>query len=380
MTFPISGTVQTGFEAVRDVFERNFTEDVDVGASFCAIRNGEVLVDLWGGYLDRDCSSEWGERSLVNLYSTTKGLGSIAVAWVVEQTDLEYDHPVRRYWPELTAARGNLTVGELLSHQAGICGVDEKVLVDDLYDWEKMIGLLERQTPHWPPGTAAGYHAIVWGFLAGELTRRLTGRTLGDVFRSEIAEPLDADCYIGLPEPLHDSVADMIGPNHARIQPDLEALMSIKMPPLYKTALQNPSVHPYRDASSARWRSAELAAANGQGNARGVARIYADLVADSPSRLSSATVAALRQQEWGEEDDLVLGRPLRRGRGVILNTTGEYGPTSSSFGHSGAGGSVGFADPEHQLGVSYAMNQMQMNLNDDTRSGRLVRALYECLA
>ncbi len=379
MSFPMHGTVAPQFSPVREVFERNFTEDVEVGASFCVLLHGEPVVDLWGGYLDRDCTRPWQERSLVNLYSTTKGLASVAIAWAVEHTDLDYDAPVRRFWPELQAGRDGLTVGQLLSHQAGLCGVDTPVTVEDLYDWEKMIGLLAAQAPHWPPGTAAGYHAIVWGYLGGELVRRVAGRTLGEMFRTEIAEPLDADCHIGLPEQLHHMVADMIGPNHARIKPDLAALMALEMPPLYGVALQNPSVHPYRDASSARWRSAEIAAANGQGNARGIARIYGSLAAGDERVINRKTLMAMLNEEVGGADDLVLGRPLRRGRGVILNTAGEYGPNPASFGHSGAGGSIGFADPVAGLGIGFAMNQMQMNLNDDTRAGRLVRAVYACL-
>ena len=380
MHFPTQGQTHPQFEPVREVFQANFTEDADVGASFAVVRNGELIVDLWGGYLDRDCTTPWTERSLVNLYSTTKGLAALAIAWVVEHTDLGYEDEVLRYWPELKAARDGLTVGQLLSHQGGLCGVDTPVTVEDLYDWSRMTELLADQEPHWPPGTAAGYHAIVWGYLGGELVRRITGRTLGEVFREEIAAPLDADCYIGLPEALHGNVADMIGPNHARIQPDLAALMSMEMPELYGVALQNPSIRPYHDASSAAWRNAEIAAANGQGNARGIARIYGSVACGDEMLLKRNTVDALVREEVAGQSDLVLGRALRRGRGVILNTDNEYGPNASSFGHSGAGGSVGFADPEAVLGGAFAMNQMQMNLNDDTRMGRLVRVTYECLA
>ena len=379
MEHPIHGYVQPGFERVRDVFERNFTEDVDVGASFAVVQDGHSLVDLWGGYLDRSCSRAWQEDTLVNLYSTTKGLGAAAFAWVVEKAGIRYDDEVRRFWPELTAAKDGLTIGQLLSHQGGICGVDAQVTVPDLYDWDRMIGLMERQTPYWTPGTAAGYHAINWGYLPGELARRITGRTLGDIFRREIAVPLHADCHIGLPAADHTRVADMIGPNHARIKPDLAALMGMKMPPLYAVALQNPNVRPFQDASSAEWRSAEIAAANGHGNARGVARIYGALASGGGGVLWADTVAELTRQEVDETPDLVLGRPLRRSPGLILNTERQYGPNGASFGHAGAGGSVGFADPARGLGIAYVMNQMQMNLNDDTRAGRLVRAVYDCL-
>ncbi|MCP5179582.1 MAG: beta-lactamase family protein [Pseudomonadales bacterium] len=378
METAVHGTCRPGFERVRDVFARNFTEDADVGAAFCVVRDGETLVDLWGGFRERACTTPWEADTLVNLYSTTKGLGAIAFAWVVDNSALSYDDEVRRYWPELTAARDGLTIAQLLSHQGGICGVDEKITAADLYDWPRMIGLLEKQTPYWTPGTAAGYHAINWGYLPGEITRRVTGRTLGEIFRTEIAAPLQADCYIGLPDGEHARVADMIGPNHARIQPDLTAMTLPAMPPLYAVALQNPSIRPYQDASSAAWRRAEIAAANGQGNARGIARIYAAL-ANAGGPVGARTVARMCREEWGNESDLVLGRALRRSAGLILNTDHQYGPNAESFGHAGAGGSVGFGDPVAGLGVAYVMNQMQMNLNDDTRAGRLVRAVYACL-
>jgi CubicO group peptidase (beta-lactamase class C family) len=379
MEFPIHGTVRPGLEAVRDVFEKNFTADADVGAGFCVVQDGELLVDLWGGFRDRSCETPWTEDTLVNVYSTSKGLGAIAFAWVVEHADLSYDDPVSRYWPELKAAKDGLTIGQLLSHQAGIPGVSTKISAADLYDWAKMIDLLSRQEPFWTPGTAAGYHAINWGYLPGEITRRVTGRTLGEIFNTEIAKPLHADAWIGLPDEQHHRVSDMIGPNHARIQPDMTAMLAMKMPPLYPVALQNPSIRPYQDASSAAWRRAEIAAANAQATARGIARVYGAMASGGGGVLWADTVAELAQEEVGLAEDLVLGRPLRRSRGMILNTENQYGPNEASFGHAGAGGSVAFADPVRGLGVAYVMNQMQMNLNDDTRAGRLIRALYAAL-
>lgn len=229
------------------------------------------------------------------------------------------------------------------------------------------------------PGTAAGYHAINWGYLPGEITRRVTGRTLGEIFNTEIAKPLNADAWIGLPDQEHARVSDMIGPNHARIQPDMSALLAMKMPALYPVALQNPSIRPYQDASSAAWRRAEIAAASAQATARGIARVYGAVANGGGGLLWADTVAELAKQEVGLSEDLVLGRPLRRSRGMILNTENQYGPSETSFGHAGAGGSVAFADPVRGLGVAYVMNQMQMNLNDDTRAGRLIRALYAAL-
>jgi CubicO group peptidase (beta-lactamase class C family) len=203
------------------------------------------------------------------------------------------------------------------------------------------------------------------------------------ILRERLADPLDADVHLGLDDAEHGRVAELIGPNHARRQPDLSALMGIRMPPLYPVALQNPSIRPYQDACSAPWRRAEIGAANAQANARGIARVYAALARggelDGVRVLSPETIAALAVEEVGEQEDLVIGRPMRRGRGVILNTLMQYGPSPAAFGHAGAGGSVGFADPERRLGVGYAMNQMQPGIETDTRGSRLVRAVFDCI-
>lgn len=376
--FPVHGTTAPGFERVRGVFERNFTDDIEVGASFSAVVGGETVVDLWGGYQDRDCSRPWLADTLVNVYSTTKGVASATLATVVEDGALNYDAPVKNYWPEFRAGANGLSVGQFLSHQSGVCGLRDLVTVADLYDWPRMTERIAAEEPHWEPGTAAGYHAILWGYLAGELARRITGKSLGQLLRERIAGPLGADFHIGLPDSEHHRIADLIGPNHARKQPDPASLLGVKMPPLFRFALQNPSVRPWQDACTAPWRRAEIAAANGHGNARGIARIYGAL-ADGERILKRKTIAAMTVEEWGMSDDLVLGRPMRRGRGINLNTEGQYGPNPGAFGHNGAGGSIGFADPERHLGVGYAINQMQPGIEADTRGSRLVRAVFECL-
>ena len=379
--FPIHGQVAPGFEPVRETFAANFRDSVEVGASFAVVsHDGEPLVDLWGGFVDQTMSVPWQADTLVNVYSTTKGVAALAFATLVEEERIGYEDPVRDFWPELLAARDGLTVGQLLAHQGGLAGISAPLAVADLYDWQKMIGLLERQQPFWTPGTQAGYHAVTWGYLPGELALRLTGQTLGQLLAARLAGPFEADFFLGLPEPEMDRVASLIGPNRARIQPLPRdpAEPAAEMPALYPVALQNPIIRPYGDASSRAWQAAEIAASNGQASASGIARIYAGVLGPE-SPISSQTLAALTAERVGMTPDLVLGTPVRRGAGVILNTNEGYGPIKSSFGHSGAGGSTGFADPEHGIGVGYAMNQMQPNLEGDTRGGRLIKALYACL-
>ena len=377
---PVQGWTAPGFESVLDVFIANFTEDVEVGASFCAIRDGDVVVDLWGGHADPEQTEPWQRDSLVNVYSTTKGIAALAFSLLVQDGLISYDDPVRNYWAELKAGQGGLTVGQLLAHQGGLCGVSEPISVTDLYDWSAMIERLERQEPFWPPGTAAGYHAVVWGYLPGELCLRLTGESLGQLLARRLTEPSAADCYIGLPDDQAHRVVPMIGPNRARRQPDPSDFAGIEMPELYPVALQNPLIRPFRDASSPEWARAEIASSNGHANAKGIATVYSLAAqAGSPaSPFEPSTIDALSAQLVGLEQDLVLGRGIRRGAGVILNTDGMFG-AGNSFGHSGAGGSTGFADPDAKLAVGYAMNQMQTTLDGDSRAGRLIGALYDAL-
>jgi CubicO group peptidase (beta-lactamase class C family) len=387
--FSIDGWLAPGFEPLRAAFARNFDDAFEVGASFSAVVAGEIVADLWGGYVDADLTRPWQEETLVNVYSTTKGIASAVLAALAGDGSIDYAVPVAEYWPELRAGRGGLTVGRLLAHQGGLCGLRRTLAVSDLYHWERMVDWLAAEEPHWEPGSAAGYHAVTWGFLAGELVWRVTGKSLGTVLAERIAGPLGADFHVGLPDTEAHRVATMIGPNRTRARantgtkPRLSAVANFVMPPMYALALENPVIRPHADVSTPAWRRAEIAAANGHGNARGVARIYGMLAQEGRFRgeaLVSATgLAAATREEHVEGPDLVLGRVMRRARGFLLNSAGMYGPGPRAFGHSGAGGSVGFADPDRQLGFGYAMNQMQSGIDNDTRAGRLIKTLYECL-
>ena len=377
----IGGYVAPGFEAVREVFLCNFTDSIEVGASFAAVCDGKTVVDIWGGFRDRACTTRWHGDTLVNLYSATKGIAAAAVAVAVDRGLLDYDARVTDYWPEFGAhGKGVLTVAQLLAHMGGLCGPRERLQVTDLYDFDKMASMLAAMEPWWPPGTASGYHALLWGYLPGELIRRTSGMTLGQYFHTHIALPAgaEADCYIGMPEDQLHRVSDMLGPNHARIQPP--AGPPPDLPTLHPVALQNPLIRPYQDVSSSAWRKAEIAAANGQGNARGLARIYAALAQDGGGLVSAKTLAAATRLEVDMQVDLVLGTRLQWSRGFAHNDHGLWGPNAIAFGHNGAGGSIGFADPVSRVGVGYAMNQMQPGVEVQTRGGRLVAALYDCLA
>ncbi len=383
MRVEIKGYIAPGFDKVKEAFKANWL-GYEVGAACSVVVGGRVAVDIWGGWLDAQCSRPWAENTLVNVYSTTKGMGSLAMAILADEGKLDYSDSVVDYWPEFGAnGKEKVTVAQLLSHQAGLCGVRQKLAIEDLYNWEKMVSLLAGQKPLWEPGKGCGYHAVTWGYFPGEIIRRISGRTLGTYFREKVAGPLNADFFIGLPDSEMERTSYMIGPNRARVPVKIPE-SSPKMPDFYPIALMNPDIRPFKDASSTAWRKAEIAAANGQANARGIARIYGMLAnggeIDGIRVISKRGIEnAVIEEVGGSRPDLVLGRPRRFARGFGLNTESSYGPNPNTFGHAGAGGSLGFADPAAKIGFGYVMNQMQVNPEDLPRSKILVDALYECL-
>lgn len=390
MNVEIYGTVAPGFEKVKDAFAANWN-GIEVGASLSVVHHGETIIDLWGGYQDQACTKEWQQDTLVNVYSTTKGLASIAIAQLADKGLLDYDALMVEYWPEFGAnGKDKLTVAQVLSHLGGVCGVSEKLSIKDLYDWKKMTDLLAAQKPLWTLGSEAGYHAVTWGYLPGELFLRITGKTMGQYFHDEIASPLNADCFIGLPESELHRVAELVGPNRARVQPSSLSTHPApgsepthSVPPLYGPAMLNPSIRPYKDASSNEWRMAEIAAANGQANARGIATVYGIMANGGTMNginfISADGISNSCKLEKEDGIDLVTGVAMRRARGFMLGIDGAYGPSDKSFGHAGAGGSLGFADPDNNIAFGYAMNQMQPDPNATPRSRLLVDALYQCL-
>lgn len=386
--FPIQGTVAPGFEAVQACFRENFEQGVECGAGFAVLRDGEPLVDLVGGFTSADRSRSWAPDTLVSVYSTTKGIVALAIATLVADGAIDLDAPVARYWPEFAAAgKAEVTVAQMLSHQAGLVGLRDPVTLEDHYAPEALAARLAAAEPLWTPGTAMGYHPITWGTLAGELIRRVTGVTAGELVRTRIADPADADFHLGLPASEHHRCADLIGPNRPwREMPGItDAPPGPARPtgPLQDLANNNPVIRPFRDVASPAYREAELPAANGHGTALALARIYAAVIdPETPIVPAAGLAAALREVVGPEQEDLVLaGRRFRRSAaGLMLNHDGIYGPHPDAFGHDGAGGSFGFADPANRLAMGYVMNQMQVHPDADQRGRRLMRAVHACMA
>lgn len=382
MDVDIQGKVEPGFENLAQVFKDNWAR-IEVGASVCVFYRGRKIVDLWGGFQDRNLSRPWQEDTLVNTYSITKGIVAIALAILFERQQLDYSEKVAAYWPEFSQSRKqHVTVAQLLSHQAGLCGFEKKVSVEDLYDWKKIIHLLEKQEPIWKPGEISAYHPITWGFLAGELIRRISGLSPGQFIDENICEILDADFYLGLPESEMHRVADVIGPNHARIKPKPSTSDREQSKYFAMTAL-NPLISPYRHASSNSWRRAEIPSANGQANARGIATVYAAVVSEKGVNgekiIGHSALAEATRLESDCESDPVLNKPIRFARGFMLNTLSQFGPCAGAFGHDGTGGSIGFADPDREIGFAYISNQMESDSTQIPRSTMLIDALYASL-
>ena len=378
MTTHIEGFVARGFEGVKAAFAANFDgggKVREVGASFAAYRDGRLVADLWGGFADAAHTRPWRRDTLANVWSSTKGATAVAVARLVDQGVLRYEDRVGDHWPQYAeAGKDETTVAHLMSHQAGLPGFAEPTNTDDLFDWPGCIGKLERQAPVWRPGGATSYHALTYGFLAGEIIRRVSGRSPGAYLRDEICGPLGCDLFVGLSESLEPRVAEMIAPTSpapaSKMAP--EAVMAVANPNLDAAA-------PNRRA----WRAAELPAANGQATALGLARLYAMLAQggslDGQTVLSPEGVARMTAPAAvpAGRRDLFLGLEDNWGMGVLLNTLMIYGPNPRAYGHSGWGGSFGAADPDAKVAMGYVCNQMAPDLVGDPRTEGLCHAVLD---
>ncbi|MEU7487353.1 serine hydrolase domain-containing protein [Streptomyces sp. NPDC042319] len=388
VTAVVQGHCAPGFENVRAEFARNFAERGEVGASLAVTRDGEFVVDLWGGYADAARSRPWERDTLVNVYSTSKGMTALCAHLLADRGELDLDAPVARYWPEFAqAGKAEVPVRWLLSHRAGLIAPREPLAPDDVYDWEKTCAVLAATEPWWQPGTAQGYHAVSFGFLVGEVVRRITGASLGTFLRTEITEPLGADLFIGTPGSEHARCAELItsgaGGSLRQVFPGMPEgpFTSLDAHPLAGVAVAMGHL-PIGDVNSARCRSAEIPAANGNATAHGLATVYRALA--TGDLVGPGTLAAMRaQQSRDDEQDLVLSAaaperlPFAWAAGYMLNSYGYFGPNRDSFGHGGAGGSLAFADPENRLSYAYTMNRFGgSTTGGDTRNLQLVEAVY----
>ncbi len=373
----VDGFVHDRFAPVRALFEANLASGADVGASFCATLEGETVVDLWGGFADAAKTRPWERDTIANVYSTTKTMTALTALIVADRGELDFAAPVARYWPEFAAnGKAEIKVSHLMSHAAGLSGWTEPMRVADLYDWEKATVLLAVQAPLWAPGTKSGYHALTQGYLVGEVIRRITGKSVGRVFREEIAEPLGADFWIGLPASEDSRVAELIPP------PPAAAAQATARTEIQKITLTNPVIDVTATATRA-WRGAEIPAAGGTGNARSVAEIHAMLanggIAKGKRFLSEAGCRKVLEVQI-EGDDLILGPGARFGMGFGLPSAMVQLPHADSLFWGGYGGSVVIIDMEARTTLAYAMNKMGATTVGDTRSFAMIGAMWSALA
>ncbi len=340
------------------------------------------MIDLWGGWADAATTRPWECDTIVNVFSTTKAMTALCAHILVDRGQLDLDAPVARYWPEFAqAGKERITTRHLLTHTAGLAALRRSLTTEALYDWTRMVEALAAERPWWEPGSANGYHAMTYGYLVGEVVRRITGKTLGRFLRDEVTAPLGADFHVGLAPSEDARVADMVPPS---AEEAAAAYPSKGTDPqsLSARALNNPPLRP-EVANRPEWRQAEIPAANGHGNARSVARVMAALACGGRlggvRLLGEQTIAqAIEEQRYAK--DLVLGFKMRWGLGFMLTSRElPLGPNPRTFGHGGWGGSLGFADLDARVSWAYIMNKMSPGTTGDTRAAGILAALYGSL-
>ena len=401
MTDSIGGWTAPGFVGVRDAFAANFAAGREVGAAFAAYHRGELVADLWGGVADPETERAWAEDTMAVVYSSTKGATATCAHVLAEAGRLDVDAPVAECWPEFAqAGKEAITLADLLSHQAGLAWVDEELTLEQVLAWEPLVDALARQAPLWEPRSAHGYHAVTYGNLVGEVVRRIDGRSLGTFFAEEIARPLELDFHIGLPEALEPRVATLVGNlgglgggDAAAPGPDVdpEALAALaelvgpssmlgkalgvngaftrtgEIPAPGGNVFNSRAVH-----------AAELPAANGITDARSLARMYSACLGDVDGvrLLSEARMRDAATQRTVGPDIVILNLDLQFGLGYFVPSTLLQLGGPGCFGHAGAGGSLGWADPAAGVACGYVMNRMDLGLAGDLRSYSLVEACY----
>ncbi len=389
----VQGTCDPKFQAVRQEFERNFQERGEIGASVSVTVQGQTVVDLWGGQANAETDTPWTEDTVSIVFSATKGATAICAHMLASRGELDLDAPVAKYWPEFAqSGKENIPVKMLLNHQAGLPAVREP-LPDGAYaDWDLIVNALAKEEPFWEPGTRNGYHALTYGWLVGEVVRRVSGKSLGTFFKDEVAGPLGLDFWIGLPEDKELRVAPMIA-----AEPNTESpfFQQIATPgSIQSLVLLNMGgymgAQPQYDTRAAH--AAEIGGAGGVTNGRGLAGMYAPLACggkkDGVELVNSETLARMGRVSSSTGRDAVLVMPTRFALGFMKTMDNRKEPagvqdsvlvSEDAFGHVGAGGSFGFADPPAAMSFGYTMNRMGPGASLNDRGQSLVDAVYRAL-
>jgi len=381
----IHGFAGAGFEAVREAFSENFTRRHELGAACCIYRHGEKVVDLWGGIRNKATGEPWEEDTMVLVHSATKGLAAMTLALVHSRGWLDYDERVCTYWPEFAQqGKEQVTVRQLLAHQAGLFAFGEPVDKAVVADLDQLAVVLARQKPEWEPGSRQAYHAITLGFYEGELLRRVDPkhRSLGQFFQEEIASPLGLDFYIGLPEPIPDARLAVLDTNLFTMLRGMPVpLMLAAMNPrshIFRALMVNPGDRVYIDEARVYARNLEVPSGGGVGTARAMARAYSVFATGGRELgLRPETLEALRAPAIpstnGFYDEALKGE-VEYSLGFMKNCPNWRFGHAGAYGSPGAGGSLAYADPEAGLAYAYVTNRMR-SVVDDPRDLALRRAI-----
>jgi CubicO group peptidase (beta-lactamase class C family) len=377
------GLVTAGFEGVVEEFERNFSEREELGAAFAVYRDGRLVIDIWGGIAHRPAMSPWARDTVQMIFSGTKGLVAVCLLALIERGELELHAPVARYWPEFAdTGKGEILVEQVVSHRSGLPGLSDRVEMADLLDDRRLSALLAAQEPLLAPGTFC-YHPLTFGWLCGELVRRITGRSIGSFFETEVASPLGLELWIGLPSEQETRVATLelepawnsSGSLEAALARDQLARLAWANPPCFDA-----DVFPF---NAPEYHAAEIPGVSGIGTARSLARVYGCLACDGQIegvRLLKEETVALGRTELSRDLDPVAGREMAFGVGFALPTDlVGYGPPADAFGHRGAGGSMHGAWPSERVGFSDGTNLM-LNRVNDPRAEALLLALHKSVS
>jgi len=371
----IHGFTAPGFEPVREAFTQLWDGKDEIGAAFAIEIDGRPVIDLWGGWTNKKREANWAEDTIVPVFSTSKAITALVMGWLKDQGHFAFTDKVADHWPEFAAAgKGDVTIAQALSHQAGLSGLSEPMEASDWFDRDFIETRIAAQAPLWPLGHGSGYSPLVYGFIADAIALRTDGRSIGQILKAEIAGPRGTDFFIGTPESEHARTAEHRLPPKA---PDLGEINEFKT-----LAFLKPWSSPGR-RGAVEWRKAEFPAANGHGNARAIATLMSAFANEgrigSDQIVSPETISELVTEQV-RGPNLVLPFDLSLGIGVMRNVTnGFYGPETASVGHYGMGGSCGFADPVRHISGSYTPCQLSFHLAGDPRAVSLINAVYGCL-
>jgi len=384
---PINGFCKPEFQAVKKAFARNFSAHDELGAACCLYVGGEKVVDLWGGWADKAKTQAWQEDTLSGFYSVGKALVTICALHVCGQHSIDIDAPVTDVWPEYGEhGKDKTTLRHFLTHQAGMPAIRERLPDAALFDWHIMVDALAHQAPYWEPGTRQGYHTNTFGLLVGEFVRRISGLSIGEYLQKHIAGPLGAEVYIGLTDTDLTRCAELDWPQESAIlasfhhdfgrELDEDARMRLH-------AYANPmGISSVGVLNSAAWRQAEIPSANGYGSASGVACVFNALANGGTQNGHHIVDESLLKEAYRlqcEGDDFMLNKDMRWGLGFQLTHPNRMlGPNANSFGHFGNGGSLGFADPDANIGFGYTLNRIVRSWGSQ-QNRALISAIYDCL-